>query len=82
RKVDRLMTLQEAIAHVDNYRAYSKALRLMSDTKPDDLHKKSRIVHYLYEQGNYEWLMLVGLECAIFGRAFDLSRAKGLKEIL
>jgi hypothetical protein len=71
------MTLQEAIAHVDNYRAYSKAMRLVCALRPDDLKKQARIIHYLYEQGNVEWLMLVRLEGAIFGRAFDLSREKG-----
>ncbi|MGA2890334.1 MAG: hypothetical protein ABSE51_20000 [Terracidiphilus sp.] len=71
------MTLDEAVSCADRYRAYSLARRMVSDSKMDDLHQKYRIVHYLYEQGNVEWLKLVVLDCPLFGRAFDISRAKG-----
>jgi hypothetical protein len=60
----------------DIYRSYSAAIRLVAHTEVPDLHHKSRIIHYLYEQGNAVWLQLVKLDCPAFGHAFDASRAK------
>jgi len=68
--------MKEAIAIANSYRAYSAAIRIVCDTPMPDLKQKSRIVNYLYELGHQDWLKLVAMDCATFGRAFDASRAK------
>ena len=61
--------------HADSYRAYSKAIRIVSCTPMDDLRQKSRIVSYLYERGHENWIALNKLPISDFARAFDNSRA-------
>jgi hypothetical protein len=60
----------------DIYRSYSAAIRIVGHCAEGDLKRKSRIVTYLYEQGNAAWIQLVKLDCPTFGHAFDASRAK------
>jgi hypothetical protein len=70
---------QTPVDHADAYRGYSRALRILSPLHPEGkegLTLQAHIATYLYEEGHVHWLALCKLDCADFGRAFDMSRAK------
>jgi len=64
--------------HADRYRAYSRAMRVLSKlayTEGADLKAQSRIMNYLYEEGHKHWVALCALPLSDFAHGFDSSRA-------